>query len=171
MNDKFFIELVWHNCKTHPPEEEYNDSLFMYDGKNIHKIEYNKQMGWWSWEIDDFIKSSELYNCWWADIQHTLKKQSNCRRLNINRKISYKKCMHFINNVLRINLCDYQKEIIKCFCEGKEVLTGRCTGRSMCADAYGKYITHLLKNNDYQNKPDIVIANTSGIYIDEFHLV
>lgn len=75
----------------------------------------------------------------------------------MNRKVSYEDCLNFIEHNLHIKLYDFQKEIIKCFCEGKEVRTARAIGRSMCADAFGKYITHLYNNNDYSVEPDVLI--------------
>ena len=75
----------------------------------------------------------------------------------MNRKVSYKDCLNFIERKLRIKLYDYQKEIIKCFCEGKEIRTARGVGRSFCAEAYGKYIANLHDRNDYETEPEVVI--------------
>ena len=75
----------------------------------------------------------------------------------MSKKVSYEDCINFIENRLCIKLYDFQKEIIKCFCEGKVVRTARGVGRTMCADAYSKYIAYLLDKNDYDTEPDVVI--------------
>ena len=91
----------------------------------------------------------------------------------MNRKVSYEDCLSFIKHRLRIKLYDFQKEIIKCFCEGKEVRTARCAGRTMCADAFGKYIAYLYDRNDYSVEPDVVIPYQRLIrngLLDESHI-
>ena len=79
----------------------------------------------------------------------------------INRKVSYEECLKFIEHKLNIKLYDFQKEIIKAFCEGREVRTSRGAGRTMCADAFGKYISHLYSENDYAVEPEVVIPYTA----------
>ena len=76
----------------------------------------------------------------------------------MSREISYEECINFIEMVLKINLYPYQKEIIKCFCEGKEVRTARVCGRSISTEAYGKYIAKLYSENDYSKVPDVTIS-------------
>lgn len=76
----------------------------------------------------------------------------------MNRKVSYEDCLNFIEHKLKIKLYDFQKEIIKCFCEGKEVRTCRGAGRTMCADAFSKYIAYLYDRNNYSVEPDVVIS-------------
>lgn len=89
----------------------------------------------------------------------------------MNRKVTYEDCIKYIEKVLRIKLFDYQKEIIKCFCEGKEVRVCRAGGRSICAEAFGKYIAHLYDSNNYSVEPDIVIPYQkivkNGLLTDE----
>lgn len=89
----------------------------------------------------------------------------------MNRKVSYEDCLEFIKHKLHIRLFDFQKEIIKCFCEGKEIRTARGIGRTMCADAYGKYISHLHDLNDYNTDPEVVIpyqvAVKDGVWKEE----
>ena len=75
----------------------------------------------------------------------------------MSRKVSYEDCLNFIEHKLHIKLYDFQKEIIKCFCEGKEIRTARGVGRTICAEAYGKYISYLLDKNNYETEPDVVI--------------
>mgnify|MGYP003296831075 CR=1 FL=1 len=57
----------------------------------------------------------------------------------------------------QIELFDFQKIIIKCWCEGLEVRTARCAGRSFLANAFGKYVAHLYSENDYNVKPYVII--------------
>ena len=72
MNDKFKMELTWHNCATHPPKEWINETLFVSDGESIHKARYNIRLGWWCVELWDYIPNDDLNNYWWADIQQTI---------------------------------------------------------------------------------------------------
>lgn len=89
----------------------------------------------------------------------------------MDRKVLYEDCLKFIEHKLQIKLFDYQKEIIKCFCEGKEIRTARGIGRSMCADAFGKYIAFLHDRNNYGVEPDVVIpyqvAVENGVWTEE----
>lgn len=77
----------------------------------------------------------------------------------MNRKATYEDCLDFIENKLNIKLLDYQKEILKCIFENKEVRTGRGCGRKMIADALGKYVSHLYGENDYSVEPDVIFPN------------
>ena len=91
----------------------------------------------------------------------------------MNKEGNYEDCLKFIENELHIRLYDFQKEIIKCFCEGKEVRTCRCAGRTFCADAFGKYIAHLYDRNDYTVEPDVVIPYQRLVrngLLDESHV-
>ena len=74
-----------------------------------------------------------------------------------NRTPSYEDCLKFIEKRKQIHLFDFQKEIIKCFFEGKEVRTARGIGRSMCAKLLGEYITSLFINNCQQTEPEVTI--------------
>ena len=92
----------------------------------------------------------------------------------MRRKVSYIDCLHFIEHYLHIELLAYQREIIKCFCEGKEVRVPKLSGRTLCAESYGKYIAHLLDKNDNNTKPDVLISCPEGktgyhgkIHVDE----
>lgn len=70
--DKFKMVLTWHNCETCPPEEDYNDELYVTDGVEVYHVEYSKDRGWWSWGFDDYFTKEELRECWWADLRRTL---------------------------------------------------------------------------------------------------
>ena len=90
-----------------------------------------------------------------------------------NRTPSYEDCLQFIEKRKQIQLFDFQKEIIKCFFEGKEVRTARGIGRSMCAKLLGEYITSLFTNNCYQTEPEVIIpyqeALSCGV-LDKHHI-
>lgn len=72
----------------------------------------------------------------------------------MNRKVSYEDYLNFIENVLQINLLAYQKEIIKCFYKGKEVIVSP-------------------SENNYNTKTDVAISYLKGMgcyaqtYVDE----
>lgn len=72
MNNKFTMELVWHNCKTYPPKEEYNDCLCMSNGNYITKVKYHRKYGWLDKESGIVIQDGDLYKYWWADIKQTV---------------------------------------------------------------------------------------------------
>lgn len=56
-----------------------------------------------------------------------------------SRKVSYEDCLRFIEHKLNIQLYDFQKEIIKAFCEGKG---------------------HLYSENNYGVEPEVIIPYT-----------
>ena len=62
---KFKMQLVWHNCETCPPEEDYNECLIYTNGANIYHCEYFKEAGF-------PIKSEFLHDFWWADLHTTV---------------------------------------------------------------------------------------------------
>lgn len=73
--DKFTMQLVWHNCKTHPPKETANDRLIVTDGVRIYEAAwyapdgfmiYQKQDDWWHGLYE------ELDEWYWADIMQTV---------------------------------------------------------------------------------------------------
>ena len=59
------------------------------------------------------------------------------------RKGNYEDCLKFIEDVLNIHLLDFQKELIKAHFENRIVVGGRGIGRTMCRNAYCKYIESL----------------------------
>lgn len=84
---------------------------------------------------------------------------------------SYEDCVAFLSKQ-GIELFDYQKEILKAFIENKSVRTARGIGRTFVADCYGKYIAHVLSNNNYLENPDVVfpynVAVECGILSEDF---
>ncbi len=72
MKDKFAINLIWHNCKTYPPDEKWNDNLYITDGEYVFDAEYDWQRGWYNKYAGDYIPFGELSDWWWADIEQTV---------------------------------------------------------------------------------------------------
>lgn len=69
---------------------------------------------------------------------------------------NFKDCLYYIKHKLKIHLYPYQELILKAFCEGKEVRTSRCIGRTYVAEAFGKYVANLYSSNNYSKNPDVV---------------
>lgn len=72
------------------------------------------------------------------------------------RAISYIECSTFVKEKLKINLFPYQEDMLRAFCEGKEVRTARCIGRTFVAECFGQYVAHLYDKNDFTKEPDVV---------------
>lgn len=81
MKNKFKIELTWHNCLTCPPEEYWNDDLYVTDGEYLHSVKYSKEFGWWSRETGDYLPFDLLWKYWWADLNQTV---NNCSEFKEN---------------------------------------------------------------------------------------
>lgn len=67
--NKMKMELIWHNCKTCPPSEKYNEDLLLWDGEQLDHAEYDDG----EWFVDhhyaDITGVEE--SCWWADLNQT----------------------------------------------------------------------------------------------------
>jgi hypothetical protein len=72
MDNKFTMELVWHNCLTHPPAEFYNDKLYVSDGKYVFQVEYSREHGWYDYEGGMYISPAILQHFWWTDLVQTV---------------------------------------------------------------------------------------------------
>ena len=74
MCNKFTIQLVWHNCKTHPPKEFENHYLFATDGKYVFYLSWHRDEGYWITTKNGCkpLKPYELSYWWWADIEQTV---------------------------------------------------------------------------------------------------
>ena len=53
--------------------------------------------------------------------------------------------------------------MLRAFVSGKEVRTARGIGRSMVADAYGKYLAHLIDKNNYDREPDVIFPYSRAV--------
>lgn len=68
--DKVAMNLVWHSCKNYPPEEKFNECLYITDGKCLTEVEWDN--GYW---VDhDGREIRNLDGLWWADILQTIGK-------------------------------------------------------------------------------------------------
>lgn len=82
--NKFTMDLVWHNCETCPPEEDYNDFLIASDGVGVCEVQWDKEDGFWyysktfGWRplIGNYKKM------WWADLRQTVQNELKFRGVN-----------------------------------------------------------------------------------------
>ena len=74
--DKFKMELTWHNCKTCPPEEDFNFYLLVTDGWEIQEMCWDRILGGFKNKYSS-IKGQDLIKYWWADIAQTVHKTPN----------------------------------------------------------------------------------------------
>ena len=69
------MELVWHNCKTCPPEEAHNECLYVWNGERVVQAEWYRNT--WLFDVDlasiAIIKQEEADHLWWADLSQTTK--------------------------------------------------------------------------------------------------
>jgi hypothetical protein len=77
MKDKFTMELVWHNCATHPPKEDYNNCLLLSDGRCYFDAEYiggkySENGEWYDIDLKEMIPQEELQDFYWADMRQTV---------------------------------------------------------------------------------------------------
>lgn len=72
MKDKFTENLVWHNCKTCPPEEDWNDQLVVTDGEYTTVAQYEKPDIWYDLADEWRIPARDLSEYWWADVRQTM---------------------------------------------------------------------------------------------------
>ena len=68
---KFVMFLVWHNCKTHPPSENYNSSLVVTNGKEIFEMCWDKDEGYYT--NHNYLKPDAYERWWWADLEQTVR--------------------------------------------------------------------------------------------------
>ena len=71
--NKFKMELTWHNCKTCPPEETYNDTLYVTNGQWVRRVEYSIEEGWYDYRVGDYLPFDYLCEYWWADMEQTVR--------------------------------------------------------------------------------------------------
>lgn len=71
MTNKFKIGLVWHNCNTCPPEEEYNECLLVTDGDFVTIVLYDSGK-WYDMDDNNLAMLYDLNKLWWADIEQTV---------------------------------------------------------------------------------------------------
>ena len=69
---KFTIPIVWHNCYDYPPEETWNENLWVTDGERVFPVVYDKNSGWYNKEEKDYLPFELTWKYWWADLQQTI---------------------------------------------------------------------------------------------------
>lgn len=80
MYEKFTMGLVWHNCKTYPPEEFSNNNLIVTDGNIVESMSWNRAAGYFIAENECCLKRLDnLENWWWADIEQTVQEEEKFR--------------------------------------------------------------------------------------------
>jgi len=72
-------------------------------------------------------------------------------------KLDYIHCCDHIEKTFQIKLFEYQKDMIRAWCEGKSVRSARCAGRSLLAKGFSDYIRKKLENNNYNEIPEVII--------------
>ena len=71
MQNKFTTELVWHNCATYPPKEDFHPNLCVTDGRSVFNASYDEGE-WYDPEFNEYIPQSMLRRFWWADVVQTI---------------------------------------------------------------------------------------------------
>ena len=82
MKNKFKMELTWHNCYDCPPEEPYNDRLWVTDEEWVFPVKYQKAHGWYDKESGEYLPFELLWKYWWADPEQTVRGCSEFREEN-----------------------------------------------------------------------------------------
>lgn len=76
---KHTMELVWHSCTDCPPEEDYNDCLYVTDGEDFVEVEWRRE-GEHQYFLIDNGPGERYYlevgvnsdGWWWADLIQTV---------------------------------------------------------------------------------------------------
>ena len=79
-------------------------------------------------------------------------------------KVNYDEASRFIKDKLGIQLFPYQELMLKAFCDGLSVSSGRGVGRSLVADAFGQYIAYLHGKNVLPDEADVVIPVLAAVH-------
>ncbi len=80
-------------------------------------------------------------------------------------QVSYNEAHRFIKDKLGIQLYPHQELILKAFCNGLRVRTGRGVDRTFVADAFGKYIAYLYGQNDLPGEVDLIIPTAAAVHV------
>lgn len=63
------------------------------------------------------------------------------------RKLNYEECLDFVRRKRGITLYEYQRVILKAFCDGEEIFVPRGGGRTTVAKLFGEYVAYVLDKN------------------------
>lgn len=80
-------------------------------------------------------------------------------------QVSYDEAHRFIKDKLGIQLYPHQELILKAFCDGLRVRTGRGVGRTFVANAFGKYIAYLYGQNELPGEVDLVVPTAAAVHV------
>lgn len=73
MKNKFQMPLTWHNCYSCPPEEPWNDDLWVTNGVWVFPAEYIKTRGWYDKNTKECLPFEMLSDYYWADLKRTVR--------------------------------------------------------------------------------------------------
>lgn len=71
VHNKKTMELVWHNCKSCPPKELFNESLVVTDGVNLYRVRWDQEVGYFGNHCLIEVSMNGSENWWWADLYQT----------------------------------------------------------------------------------------------------
>ena len=79
----------------------------------------------------------------------------------MNLNLNYDECIKYIRDFLREKrdkLMPHQELMLKAWCDGKIVRTGRGIERTFAADLLGKYIAHKIDSENDAEEPDVILT-------------
>lgn len=79
-------------------------------------------------------------------------------------KVNYNEAIRFITGNLGIKLFPCQELMLKAFCDGLKVYTGRGVGRTFVAKAFGQYIAYLYGGNTTPDEADVIIPEIAAVH-------
>ena len=74
-NFRYTMELVWHSCSFNLPQEDYNDCIYVTNGKEVLSTTWKRDKKGWQrfetsgWYIEPGVNSD---GWWWADLVQTV---------------------------------------------------------------------------------------------------
>lgn len=68
---KMAMKVVWHNCKTCPPTELFNESLVVTDGANLYHVRWDQEVGYFGNHCMIEVSMNGSESWWWADLYQT----------------------------------------------------------------------------------------------------
>lgn len=63
--------LVWHNCKTYPPSEDFNSLLYITNGNVVYPVVYKSGEYFYNGHLFDINNVDYGEEYWWADLNQT----------------------------------------------------------------------------------------------------
>lgn len=85
-NDKFTMDLVWHDCNTNPPKENMNPCLIVTDGSSLWSAFY-KDGRFTLTPLRINSEHAPREKKWWADPYQTI---GGCERFKEEQRESYR---------------------------------------------------------------------------------